>query len=141
MSRLIHLFTSVLALVALAVFSSHIVKADDAATTQPSGSIAVTVLDPDGNPAPKAALQLYPMTKSEDADAKPKKGKALAKGRTDADGKYTFANVAAGDYQISGSVKKAGTKGTATATVSDSAPNASVTINLAGAATTAPAEK
>ena len=142
MSRVIHLFTPVLALVALALFSSHIVKADDAATSQPSasGSIAVTVLDPDGNPAPKAALQLYPMTKSDDADAKPKRGKSLAKGKADADGKYTFDKLASGDYLVSASVKKAGTKGTATATVSDSAPSASVTINLAAAATTAPSE-
>jgi hypothetical protein len=141
---MIQLFTPVLALVALALFSSHIVKADDAATSQPSatGSISVTVLDPDGNAAPKAALQLYPMIKPDDAGEKPKRGKSLAKGKADADGKYTFSNLANGDYLVSASVKKAGTKGTANATVSDSASSPAVTINLAAAAapTTAPAE-
>jgi hypothetical protein len=143
MARLIQLFTPVLALVALALFSVQMVNADDAATSQPSansGSISVTVLDPDGNAAAKAALQLYPLTKSDDADAKPKRGKSLAKGKADADGKYTFSNLASGDYLVSASLKKINAKGTATASITDSAASASVTINLA-TATTAPAEK
>jgi 5-hydroxyisourate hydrolase-like protein (transthyretin family) len=142
--RVVHWFAPVIALVALALFAGHVVKADDAATSQPSaatGSITVTVLDPDGNPAAKVALQLFPQAPAADdsADAKPKKPKALAKGRTDADGKFTFPNLASGDYRVTAALKKSGTKGSGTASVTDAAPSATLTINLAGAATTAPA--
>jgi 5-hydroxyisourate hydrolase-like protein (transthyretin family) len=140
MSRFFQLSTLVLALAALALFTSRSVKADDAATSQPSsGSITVTVNGADGNPAAKVAVMLFPAAKTDDADAKPKKAKALARGRTDSDGKFTFQNVANGDYTINASIKKTGAKGTTTATVSDSASAANVTISLEGGATTAPA--
>ena len=57
MSRLIRSFSPVACLIALAVFASHAVKADDTSTTQPSaatGSIVVTVLDADSKPVVKA---------------------------------------------------------------------------------------
>jgi 5-hydroxyisourate hydrolase-like protein (transthyretin family) len=141
MIRLLNIFAPVVALCALALFSVHVVKADDSATSQPSattGSIAVTVLDSDGNPAPKVAVQLFPQPKSSDdqgADTKPKKGKALARGRTDKDGKYTFENVATGDYEVRASIKKTGVKGNVTVSVTDAASAATLTINLEAPAT------
>jgi 5-hydroxyisourate hydrolase-like protein (transthyretin family) len=144
MIRLLNIFAPVVTLCALALFSVHVVKADDSATSQPSattGSIAVTVLDSDGNPAAKVAVQLFPQPKSSDdqgTDTKPKKGKALARGRTGKDGTYTFENVATGDYEVRASIKKTGAKGNGTVSVTDSAAAATLTINLA-APTTAPA--
>ena len=141
MIRLLNIFTPVVALCALALFSARVVKADDSATSQPSattGSIAVTVLDSDGNPAAKVAVQLFPQQKSADdqgTDAKPKKAKALARGRTDKDGKYTFENLASGDYEVRATIKKTGAKGNGTVSVTDAAPAATLTINMEAPAT------
>jgi len=86
MSRLIRWFSPLAFLVALAVFASHAVRADDAATTQPSaatGSIIVTVMDSDSNPIVKARVQLYPQVKKSDSDdAAPAKPKAIARAYT-----------------------------------------------------------
>jgi hypothetical protein len=154
MVKVFNLFTPVLALVALAMFAGHVVKADDSATSQPSanGGVTVTVLDSDGNAAAKVSVQIFAQKPAADSDAdagaKPKKGKALARGRTDSDGKYTFSGLADGDYRIAASVKKTGAKGSGTASVTDSASSATVTINLSagnegggnGGATTAPSQ-
>jgi hypothetical protein len=149
MSRLIRWFSPLAFLVALAVFASHAVRADDAATTQPSaatGSIIVTVLDSDSNPIVKARVQLYPQVKKSDSDdAAPAKPKAIARAYTGDDGKYTFENVAAGDYKVNASFKKTGSKGSAKVSVTADALNPEITITLAapatdsgGGATTAP---
>jgi hypothetical protein len=158
MSRLIRSFFPAVCLIALVVFAFHPVKADDTATTQPSdaatqpsavtGSIAVTVLDSDSKPVVKARLNLYAKKKpaAEDGDAAPVKAKAIAKGRTDEDGKFTFEDVAAGEYRVSASLKSAGTKGSETVSVTSDALNPEVTITMSapstdsgGGATTAPA--
>ena len=154
----IRLFSPAAFLIALAVFASHSVRADDAATSEPSaatsqpaaatGSIAVTVLDSDSQPVPKARLNLYPPKKvsADGDDTPPVKPKAIAKGRTDDDGKFTFENVAAaeGKYRVSASLKSAGTKGSAKVSVSSDNLNPEITITLtapdadSGGATTAP---
>jgi Carboxypeptidase regulatory-like domain len=152
MLRLFRSFSPVVCLVTLAIFASHAVKADDTSTTQPSasGSIVVTVLDADSKPVEKARVQIFAKKKAADTDdnaAKPAKPKALARGATDEDGKYTFSGLASGDYKINASLKKTGGKGTATVSITDDAPNGAVTINFsapagdsAGGATTAPAQ-
>ncbi|MGD0389675.1 MAG: carboxypeptidase-like regulatory domain-containing protein [Tepidisphaeraceae bacterium] len=137
-----------LALFALAALASHAVKADDSPTSQPSasnGSITVTVLDSDGKPIVKASLKLYAKKKkseSQDAGGTPSKPTALATGKTDDDGKYTFSGLASGEYKINASYKKTHSKGSATVSVTDDAANPTITINLAtadsGDATTAP---
>jgi hypothetical protein len=148
MIRTLNLFSALLALCVVAIFSSHLVKADDSATSQPSattGSIAVTVLDADGNPA-RARLQLFaqttqPSSDDQDADAKPKKAKPMKTGRAAKDGTFTFENIPTGDYLVKASVKKTGAKGSGTVSVTDATPAATLTINLDGgtaAATTAP---
>lgn len=144
MQRTIRWGSLILCVTVLAFFASRATRAaDDSATSQPSssGSIVVTVLDSGGQPVAKARVQLYARKKaSEDGDASAKP-KALGRGATDDDGKYTFENVAAGDYRVNAAVRKAGTKGSAQVSVTDDAPNATVTINLSGGtATTAPAQ-
>jgi hypothetical protein len=158
MLRLMNWFSPVACLIALAIFASHVAKADDAATSQPSdatsqpstvaGSIVVTVLDSDSNPIVKARVQLYPRknpSASDDAGAPPAKPKAIAKAYTGDDGKFTFENVAAGDYKVNASFKKTGSKGSAKVSVTTDALNPEITITLAapatdtgGGATTAP---
>jgi Carboxypeptidase regulatory-like domain len=158
MLRLIRWFSPVVCLIALAVFASHMAKADDAATSQPSGatsqpsaatgSIVVTVLDSDSNPVVKARVQLYPKKKpsdSDDAGAAPAKPKAIARAYTGDDGKFTFENVAPGDYKVNASFKKTGSKGSASTSVTADALNPEITITFAapstdngGGATTAP---
>ncbi len=152
MLRLISWCSPVVCLIALAIFASHIAKADDTATSQPSaatGTIVVTVVDSDSKPVPKARLQLYPKKKvatdGDDAGTPAPKPKAIAKGRTDDDGKFTFENVAAGDYKVSGSLKSAGTKGSTSVSVTSDTLNPEITITLSapstdngGGATTAP---
>jgi hypothetical protein len=146
MTRWITKAALTLTVVALGFFAIHTVRADDAATTQPTasaGSITVTVLDSSSNPVHKASVKLYSTAKSTDsddnADAKPK---AVGSGKTDEDGKFTFPNVASGDYRVSASMKKIHGKGSADVTVSTDAPNPTVTITFAaadtGGATTAP---
>ena len=144
MFRSINSLALFLALSALTVFAAHAVKADDAATSQPSssnGSITVTVVDSDSKPVAKASLKLYAKVKKSDSDAKPK---ALDSGKTDADGKYTFSGLANGDYKINASFKKTHSKGSATVSVTDDSANPSITITMASAdagntgATTAP---
>jgi hypothetical protein len=151
MLRMFKLCSPALCLLALAIFATHAVKADDTATTKPSdsnGSIVVTVLDSDSKPVAKARVQLFTKKKAtEGDDAAPAKPKALARGSTDDDGKFTFSSLASGEYKVNASVKKAGTKGTATVSITDDAPNGTVTINLSapadagnGAAPVAPAK-
>ena len=85
MIRLLNIFAPVVALCALALFSVHVVKADDSATSQPSasnGSITVTVVDPDSNPVNKVTVKIY--TKVEGHS------KALNSAKTGKDGKCTF---------------------------------------------------
>jgi uncharacterized surface anchored protein len=138
MSGLLKWFVPVVALMVLAAVSGPILKADDTttapATSQPSGSIAVTILDSDGKPVEKCKVNLYATKKkADDPDAKPKKsGKMLQSGKTDEDGKFTFENLASADYAITASSKSVG-KGTAIASVTDDAPSATVTITLASA--------
>ncbi|HEX4052705.1 MAG TPA: carboxypeptidase-like regulatory domain-containing protein [Tepidisphaeraceae bacterium] len=152
MMRIFKWIAPALVLGALALFSGRMVKADDAATTQPSstsGSIVVTVLGSDGNPVPKARLKLHAAKKKSDANAEGESGKpkALASGKTDDDGKFTFSGLASGEYKVNASLKKAGAKGSGTVNVTDDAPNATITINLEvtdggnGGATTAPSQK
>lgn len=152
MIRIFKWIAPALALGALALFSGRMVKADDAATTQPSstsGSIVVTVVGSDGNPVPKASVRLYAGKKKSDADAEgeSKKHEVLARGKTDDDGKYTFSGLASGEYKINASLKKAGAKGSGTVAITDDAPNATITINLEvtdggnGSATTAPSQQ
>ncbi len=150
MFRLLNSFALVVALIALAMFASHAVRADDAPASQPSspsGSIVVTVLDSSGNPVLKASVKLYPKKKKSEAnaDGQPTKPKAIAAGKTDDDGKYTFSGLAIEDYKINASYKKTGSKASATVDLTDDAPNGTVTINFAATdsggtgATTAPA--
>ena len=148
MSRWLNSFTLALALLALGIFAAHTVRADDAPTTAPSGptgSISVTVLDSSSNPVVKANVKLYakhPKSDSDDAGTPPAKPKAIATGKTDDDGKFTFDNVAPGDYKVNASHKKTGGKGSVQVTVSSDTLNPSVTITFAaedtGGATTAP---
>jgi hypothetical protein len=149
MLRLISWCSPVVCLIALAIFASHAARADDAATSQPSaatGSIIVTVLDSDSNPLVKARVQLYPQVKKSGGDdAAPAKPKAIAKAYTGDGGKYTFENVAAGDYKVNASFKKTGSKGSAKVSVTTDALNPDITITLSapstdsgGGATTAP---
>ncbi|MGD0464170.1 MAG: carboxypeptidase-like regulatory domain-containing protein [Tepidisphaeraceae bacterium] len=149
MFRLVNSFAPVVALIALAMFASHAVRADDAPASQPSspsGSIVVTVLDSSGKPVVKASVKLYNKKKKSDVDAngETKKPKAISTGKTDEDGKYTFSGLASGDYKINASYKKTGSKASATVNITDDAPNGTVTINFAavdagnGGATTAP---
>jgi hypothetical protein len=149
MFRLLNSFAPVAALIALAMFASHAVRADDAPASQPSapsGSIVVTVLDSGGNPVTKASVKLYNKKKKSEAnaDGEPKKPAAIATGKTDEDGKFTFSGLASGDYKINASFKKTGSKASATVALTDDAPNGTVTINFAapatgnGGATTAP---
>jgi protocatechuate 3,4-dioxygenase beta subunit len=144
MFRSINSVALVLAAFALAVLASHAVKADDSATSQPSstnGSITVKVVDSDSNPVAKASLKLYAKKHKSDSEGKPT---ALATGKTDADGKYTFSGLANGDYKINASFKKTHSKGSATVSVTDDSANPSITITMASAdagntgATTAP---
>jgi uncharacterized surface anchored protein len=147
MLRLLNSFAPVAALIALAMFTSRAVRADDAPASQPSsnGSIVVTVLDSGGNPVEKASVKLYPKKKKSEANADGAKPKAMAAGKTDEDGKFTFSGLAIGDYKINASFKKTGSKASATLDLTDDAPNGAVTINFAapaggtGGATTAPA--
>jgi len=138
MFRSINSVALALSLFALAVFASHAVKADDAATSQPSastGSVTVTVVDSDNNPVNKVSVKIY--TKVEGHS------KALNSAKTDKDGKYTFSALANGDYKVTASKKTIG-KGSANVSVTDDSANPSVTITLASAdagnsgATTAP---
>jgi 5-hydroxyisourate hydrolase-like protein (transthyretin family) len=148
MFRLLNSFAPVAALVALAMFAAHAVRADDAPASQPSspsGTIVVTVLDSGGKPVEKASVKLYNKKKKSEADADgaPKKPKAISTGKTDEDGKYTFSGLASGMYKINASYKKTGSKASATLAITDDAPNGAVTINFAaegdsGGATTAP---
>jgi len=145
MFRKIALLSPVMCLMALALLVSHPVKADDTATSQPSGSISVTVVDSDGKPVNKAHVQLMVPKKkaAEGDDAAPAKPKPIAKGVTDEDGKFTFDNVAVGDYRVNANLKKGG-KGNAKVSVTADSLNPSVTITFAapadagGGATTAP---
>jgi 5-hydroxyisourate hydrolase-like protein (transthyretin family) len=137
-------------LISLAIFASRSTRAQDSATSQPSaasGTIAVTVLDSSGQPVTKARVQLYARKKPAAAASgdPPAKNKAIARGSTDEDGKFTFENVADGEYRVAASVRKTGSKGSSTVSVTDDAPNPTVTINLSegnsdsgGGATTAP---
>jgi len=152
MTRRMNSLALTLTVLALGFLAARSVRADDAATTQPSatqpsastGSITVTVLDSSSNPVKKASLKLYSMAKSSDSDdnAAPSKPKAVASGKTDADGKFTFPNVATGDYRVHASMKKIGGKGSADVTVSSDTLNPTVTITFEapdnGGATTAP---
>jgi hypothetical protein len=150
MFRWLNSFAPVLALIALAMFTGRAVRADDAPASQPSapsGSIVVTVLDSGGNPVAKASVKLYPKKRKSDAnaDGESQKPKAIATGKTDEDGKFTFSGLASGSYKINASFKKTGSKASATLAITDDAPNGTVTINFAaaeggnGGATTAPA--
>lgn len=149
MSRWLNSFTLALALLALGIFAARSVRADDmpttAPSTAPSGSISVTVLDSNSDPVVKANVKLYVKhQKSESADAAtpPAKPKAIATGKTDDDGKFTFSDVAPGEYKVNATHKKTGGKGSVEVTVSSDTPNPSVTITFAnedaGGATTAP---
>jgi hypothetical protein len=150
MLRLMSWCSPVVCLIALAVFASHAARADDAATSQPSaaaGSIVVTVVDSDSNPVVKARVQLYPQKKASDSDdaGAPAKPKAIAKAYTGDDGKFTFENVAPGDYKVNASFKKTGSKGSAKVSVTTDALNPAITITFSapstdsgGGATTAP---
>jgi 5-hydroxyisourate hydrolase-like protein (transthyretin family) len=148
--RVFSLFACFAALAALAAFASHFAKADDA-TSQPSaatGSIVVTVVDSDGKPAPKVRLNLYVQADPNATTQPSGKPKAIAKGRSDEDGKFTFESVAFGDYRVSGSLKSNSTKGSVKTSVTSDAPNPEVTITMSapaddsggsgGGATTAP---
>lgn len=145
MLRNICLFPAVVCLFAFALLASHNAKADDTATSQPTGSITVTVLDSDGKPVVKARVQLFPKRKiAEGDDATPSpKPKAIAKGPTDEDGKFTFDSVAVGDYKVNASFKKTHAKGSATVSVTADSQSPAITINLSspddtGGATTMP---
>ncbi|HEY1922018.1 MAG TPA: carboxypeptidase-like regulatory domain-containing protein [Tepidisphaeraceae bacterium] len=148
MFRLFNSFAPVVALIALAMFTSRAVRADDApAASQPSatGSIVVTVLDSGGNPVEKASLKLHSKKKKSEAGADDAaKAKALAAGKTDEDGKFTFSGLTSGTYKINASYKKTGSKSSGTVVITDEEPNGKVTITFAapdggtGGATTAP---
>jgi hypothetical protein len=149
MSKWISSTALILALLTLAIFSGRSVKADDSSTTQPSttkGSITVTVLDSSSNPVVKANVKLYAKQKPADSDADngaPAKPKAIGSGKTDDDGKYTFTDVAPGDYKVNATQKKIHGKGSVQVSVTSDAPNPTVTITFAapednGGATTAP---
>jgi hypothetical protein len=151
MSRLINSLALTLTVLALGFLSARSVKADDSSTTQPSastGSITVTVLDSSNNPVVKANVRLYakpkPAGDSDDNGGAPAKPKAVASGKTDDDGKFTFSDVAYGDYRVRATQKKTGGKGQEQVSVTSDAPNPTVTITFAapedngGGATTAP---
>ena len=151
MSKWISSTALALALLSLAIFSGRPVRADDSSTTQPSsgsGSITITVLDSSNNPVVKASVRLFAKQKPADSDSDngaPAKPKAVATGKTDEDGKYTFSDVAPGDYKINATQKKTHGKGSVQVSVTSDAPNPSVTITFAapedsggGGATTAP---
>ncbi len=135
MLRVFKWIAPALALGALALFSGRMVRADDAATTQPSsasGSIVVTVLGSDNNPVPDASVKLYAAKHKADTEAEKesKRHKVLARGKTDDGGKFTFSGLASGEYKINASLKKADAKASGTVSVTDDAPNATLTINL-----------
>jgi hypothetical protein len=156
MTRWMNTAALTLTILALGFFASRSVRADDSASTQPSasaatqpsdatGSITVTVLDSSSNPVHKATVRLYSTAKPADADdnAAPAKPKAVASGKTDEDGKFTFPNLATGDYRVRATMKKTGGKGSADVAVSSDTLNPTVTITFAapadsGGATTAP---
>jgi hypothetical protein len=147
MLRSLRWIAPALALCALAMFSNRLVRAQDAPASQPSSgncSVVVTVLDSDSKPVSKASVKIYEKRKKSNADGSSTRPKAFATGKTDEDGKFTFSGLANGDYKINASFRKTGAKGSETVSVTDDAPNASITINLAvpdsgtAGATTAP---
>jgi hypothetical protein len=148
MSKWMNSIAMAMALLALAVFAGKAVKADDSSTTQPSsanGSITVTVLDSSNNPVVKANVKLYAKHKPAESDADngaPAKPKAIAAGKTDEDGKFTFSDVAPGEYKVNATHKKTGGKGSVQVSVTSDALNPTVTITFAaedtGGATTTP---
>jgi hypothetical protein len=147
MQRSVRWVWPVVGLLVLGFFASHVVRADDSATTQPAaaGSITVSVVDGDGKPVKNAKLNLYSRKNVSEGDqGAESKPKALAKSKTDREGKHTFENLSTGDYRITATSKKTGSKGSARVSLTDASQTAEVTITLASpaddnnGATTAP---
>jgi hypothetical protein len=116
----------------LTFFTGTMARGDDAPSTQPSPpancSITVTVVDAGSKAVQGVNLSLREK-KTKAASGTAKKGKALATGTTDADGKYTFANIEPGDYRITATLEGVG-HGNAKVSVTEDAPNATANVTL-----------
>jgi len=135
MPRLVSFFSPIVCVIALAFVALQTVRADDTPTSQPSvatGTIAVTVIDPNSVPIEKARVALYSLIDVANGDSPdaPPKPKRLARGSTDDSGKYTFESLADGQYRVTASMKGSRNRASATVSITDAQANPSITITL-----------
>jgi len=112
--------------------------ADDAPTTQPTGSITVNVVDQDSKPVAGATVSLVKPGQFHHHDPSSQPSQAptethhqrpapIAQGDTDANGTYTFTNIPDGRYGVMAMLKHVGHGHARVELTGDSA---SVTITL-----------
>ena len=78
-------------------------EGDKPATPADKGSISGTVKDSQGNPAADATVMLNAAQKNTDANKPPTTRPTV---KTDAEGKFAFKDVPAGEYNISARIKR-----------------------------------
>jgi hypothetical protein len=124
---------AVLALSLMSLFTGAVARGDDAPSTQPSaagsGSIAITVVDASNKPVEGVTLKLTAGKPKKAPTESAKKPKTLATGKTDAEGKFTFANIPTGKYRVTATLEGVG-HGNSKVSVTDDAPNVTATITL-----------
>jgi len=135
MPRYLSWLSPLVCVFALAFIALHTVRADDTPTSQPSvanGAIAVTVIDSNSVPIEKARVALYRLINVANGDSPdaPPKPKRLARGSTDDSGKYTFENIADGQYRVTASMKGQRNRASATVSVTDDQSSPAITITL-----------
>src|SRR5262245_46604725 len=100
------MFASLMVVVALVLFGSRVVRAEDQPTAA-TGGVSVTVVDKDGKPvegatvrvtAPKQALPREPKLADDSKTAEKPKATPVAEGRTDKNGNLMLEKIPAGAY-------------------------------------------
>jgi len=128
----------------LAAMPTLAVRADDApntapttapTTTQPAtqpvalGKVTIKVVDTDGNPVPKAKVQIVQAHKKGDGQTDDKHAGPVAHGVTDAQGAVTLAGIPLGTYRANAVLKGSG-KGSEKVSISlDAAATITITLN------------
>lgn len=131
MLRMLKFAVPVIALAALALFTTRTTLADDVATSKPS-SVKVTVVDGDKKPVEGAHVRLtVPQKKNGEKNlAAGDKHPAIAEGDTAADGTVQFDGIAPGDYSVQAAKKDLNLKGRASVTVLGDGALVAVTVKL-----------